>query len=189
MRFPAQEMILGALLMFGAFAMGMMWPSAGAAAQESMHKMGELLTGLATVALVIVTCLLVKATKILARSAEEDSRNRRIQATADAWMKLRAELDLPDLTQMTSDVIDAGGKAVLPQLRKLEGFSQVVNSGVYDVGTLSKMSGNWFVQQVRWIKPYIDLQQKRNSDAYKEIVQLEKRIQDIRAIKDVARRQ
>jgi len=90
---------------------------------------------------------------------------------------------------MTSDVIDAGGKAVLPQLRKLEGFSQVVNSGVYDVGTLSKMSGNWFVQQVRWIKPYIDLQQKRNSDAYKEIVQLEKRIQDIRAIKDVARRQ
>jgi hypothetical protein len=180
MKFPAQEIVLGALLMIAAFAMGMMWSSVGAPpAHEILHKPGELLTGIATVALVIVTYLLFKATKVLARSAAEDSRNRRIQATADAWIKLRADLELPNLTKETSDAIDAAGKTVRPQLRKLEGFAQVVNSGVYDLETFNQISGNWFVQQVRWIKPYIDLQQKRNPDAYREIVDLGKRIENI----------
>jgi hypothetical protein len=184
MRFPAQEVVLGALLMIAAFAMGMMWSSVGAPpANEILHKLGELLTGIATLLLVFVTYLLSKATNVLARLAEEDSRNRRIQATADAWIKLRADLELPNLTKETSDAIDAAGKAVRPQLRKLEGFAQVVNSGVYDLETFHQMSGNWFVQQVRWIKPYIDQQQKRNPDAYREIVDLGKRIDGIHQAK------
>jgi protein involved in temperature-dependent protein secretion len=65
---------------------------------------GEFLTGVATLLLVVITGLLVKATRdlavatrVLAQSAAEDSRNRRVQATADAWMNLRRELDLPHL--------------------------------------------------------------------------------------------
>src|SRR5260221_14255525 len=92
--------------------------------EHLVEKPVELLTGLL---LVGVTFLLFKATKDLgqttkdmAQATTEDSRNRRIQATADAWMKLRLELELPNLTEETSDsAIDDAGKAVLPQLRAL----------------------------------------------------------------------
>jgi hypothetical protein len=66
------------------------------------------------------------------------------------------------------------------ELRKLESFSQVVNSDVYDLETFNKISGSWFLQRVRWVKPYIELQQKRNENAYKEIVDLEKQLQSKR---------
>ena len=171
-QFAAQEIILGALLMIAAFAMGIMWSSA-------VEKPGELLTGIATLLLAAITFLLVIATKVLARSAVEDSRNRKIQATADAWIKLRGKLEFHDLTNVASGDIDAAGKAVLSQLRELEAFSQVVNSGVYDLDTFSRISGSWFVQQVRWIKPYIDQQQKQHPNVYKEIVDLGKRIENI----------
>ena len=156
---------------------------------HAIEKPGELLTGLATVMLVVVTFRLFKATKVLAeatdvlaQSAREDSRNRRIQATADAWMKLRLELELPNLTQETSESsIDARGKAVLPQLRALEVFSHGVNSGAYDLETFNRISGNWFRQQFRWIKPFIDLRQERNPDVYKELVDLARAIDDMRS--------
>jgi len=145
MRFPAQEVIIGALLTLAAFAMGMMWASAGApSAHDTTHntgefKFGEWLTAFATIALVVVTYLLFQATQLLAKSAQEDSHNRKIQATADAWMDLRAELEFPNLTNTPAHEINAMGKEVVPQLRKLEGFSQIVNSGVFDLETFSNV--------------------------------------------------
>jgi hypothetical protein len=141
---------------------------------------GEFLTGVATLLLVVITGLLVKATRdlavatrVLAQSAAEDSRNRRVQATADAWMNLRRELDLPHLTEETPEnEIDAEGEKVRPQLRALEVFSVGINSGVYDLEAFKRMSGSWFSQQIRWIYPFIKLRQKRNPDAYKELVDL-----------------
>jgi hypothetical protein len=137
MKFPAQEVILGALLMLGAFAIGTMRSSAGASpADEFMHKLGEFLTAVATIGLVVVTYLLFKATTLLARSAKEDSRNRKIQATADAWIKLRTELtNLPNLRKLDTAAVKVEGKKAVPELRKLESFSQVVNSDVYDLET------------------------------------------------------
>jgi cell division protein FtsL len=91
----------------------MMWSPAGPppALNETVHKLGELLTALATIGLVVVTYLLFKATTLLARSAKEDSRNRKIQATADAWMKLRTELtDLPNLTKLDTAAVKVEGK-------------------------------------------------------------------------------
>ncbi|MCC8936015.1 hypothetical protein H8A99_05790 [Bradyrhizobium sp. Arg68] len=163
------------LLMLAAFSMGMMFPEG---VHEIMKAFAELLTGLATIALVFVTFQLFKATNILARLAEEDSLNRRIQATVDAWMKLRAELSLPKLSKkaQVADIKKAGIQARL-QLRKLEAFSQAVNSGAYDEETFNKISGSWFLQQVERIMPYIELKQKEKQTFYKEIVDLAKRIQ------------
>src|SRR6266851_5503356 len=96
------------------------------------EKPVELLTGLLLVA---VTFLLFKATKdlaratnVLAQSTTEESRNRRIQATADAWMKIRPELELPDLTGASESAINAAREEVLPQLRKLEAFAELINA-------------------------------------------------------------
>src|SRR5215470_1069882 len=191
MKFPAQEVILGALLTFGAFAMGMTLSSAGApAAHEAPHqgeafKLGEFLTAIATAVLVVVTYYLYKATKTLAdatealaASAEEDSHNRKVQATADAWWKLRAKLELPDLTDVAQDKgkVDAAGKAVVDQLRELEGFCQIVNSGVFDRDTFSKMSRKWFIRQIQKMRPYIELQQTWNPDAYIEMSNLDAKL-------------
>ena len=85
------------------------------------------------------------------------------------------------LTDETSDAIKAAGKAALPQLRELEVFALGINSGVYDLETFNKISGSWFLQQVRWIKRYIDLQQEQNPDVYKELVGLAEAIDDIRS--------
>jgi hypothetical protein len=149
---------------------------------------GELLTGVATLLLVVVTALLVKATKdlvrataVLAQSAKEDSWNRKILATADAWMKLREELDLPNLAKATPEEIDAAGKAAIPQLRALEVFSVGIHSGVYDLKTFNRISGNWFLQQFSWIRPYIEKKQKEKPDVYRELVGLEKAIRDMRS--------
>ena len=172
------ELILGALLTLAAVAIGMIL---SAEVNEPVKVAGELLTGVATVALAIVTFLLVKATKLLATTAEEDGHNRKVQATVDAWMKVREELDFSDLTKEKPDKIQEAGDEARPQLRKLEAFSQVVNSGVFDLETFSKISGNWFVQQVRWMNPYISQAQKQNEDAYKEIIQLEKTIQGMKS--------
>jgi len=188
MKFPAQEVILGALLTFGAFAMGMTLSSAGApSAHDATHqaeafKLGEFLTAIATAVLVVVTYYLFRATealadatKVLASSAQEDSHNRKVQATADAWWKLRAKLDLPYLTEAAPD------KAVVSQLGELEGFCQIVNSGVFDLDTFSKMSGGWFIQQIQKVRRYIDLRQSQNPNTYKEIVHLEKKIRSLRS--------
>jgi hypothetical protein len=88
-------------------------------------------------------------------------------------MNLRRELDLPHLTEETPEnEIDAEGEKVRPQLRALEVFSVGINSGVYDLEAFKRMSGSWFSQQIRWIYPFIKLRQKRNPDAYKELVDL-----------------
>ncbi|MGY3532231.1 DUF4760 domain-containing protein [Bradyrhizobium sp. USDA 4452] len=116
---------------------------------------------------------------------KEDSRHRRIQATVDVWMKLREEMRLPDLTDrtLTPKFIEDEGKKAIAQLRKLELFSRTVNSGAHDLETLNAISGSWFLQQVEWITPYIELRRKKNEKPklYKEIVDLG---QSIRSIHD-----
>jgi hypothetical protein len=153
-------------------------------------KPGEFLTGVATLLLVLVTGLLVKATKelgeatkALAQSAIEDGRNRKNQATAVAWMTLRQELDLPNLApEASKDDIDAAWKVALPQLRKLEAFAQGVNSGAYDLATFNDISGNWFRQQYHQrIKPIIDRRRKHNPDAYKQLVGLVEELEEMRS--------
>ncbi|RXH37989.1 DUF4760 domain-containing protein [Bradyrhizobium zhanjiangense] len=135
---------------------------------------GEFLTGVATLLLVVATALLVRATNILSKSAKEDSLNRKIQATVDAWMKVRSELDLPHLTKETPE------KELRAQLRTLEAFSVGVNSGVYDLATFKKMSGNWYCQQFNRIKPIIDERQKKGPDAYRELASLAKAVEEMR---------
>ncbi|MGY3238089.1 hemerythrin superfamily protein [Bradyrhizobium sp. USDA 4472] len=103
---------------------------------------GEFLTGVATLLLVVATALLVRATNVLFESAKEDSRNRKIQATVGAWMKVRTELDLAHLSKESPE------KELRAQLRALEAFSVGVNSGVYDLTTFKQMSGNWYCSAI-----------------------------------------
>jgi len=191
MKYP-REAILGALLMIAAFAMGMLWSSSAAPpAQEFIHRLAEILTAVSSVALVAVTFLLFKATNDLARAtdalvetAQGDSRNRKIRQTNSDWTKLMNKIgELPDLTkgEFSDAAIAAGGKKIRLELRELERGCKLFYSGVHDLKTVNKISGSWFLQQVRRAEPYICQRQERKPAAYKVIVNLKKEIERFRS--------
>ena len=146
-----------------------------------MEHAADWFIGLATVLLVIATGFLWKATKLLADAAREDSRGRKIQATVDAWMRLRPQLDLKDLREQPKDAIERAGERLVPQLRYLEAYAACVNSGVYDVATFNRISGAWFIQHLGWIKPYISLKREgAKNPPYQELIELEGAIHALR---------
>src|SRR5260370_24426547 len=143
----------------------------------------EWLTACATFLLVFSTYLLYRATRSLVRAtdtlaqvAREDGRNRKVAITSEAWTRLRRTLELPpDLAGRSPDEVEKAGKAALPSLRALEAYAACVNSEVYDLETFRRMSGNWYLQRVRWMRPYLDKKQSEKPGAppYGEIDALE----------------
>jgi hypothetical protein len=151
---------------------------------EHSEHLAEMLTAVATFLLCVVTYYLWKATQQLAKSAAEDGRLRKIQATTDAWMRLRPTLVLPNLTRKSvQDKIKPGGKAALLHIVSLESYAACVNSGVYDLETFNRISGAWFLQHFRWIEPYIKLQRSGNgkNPPYNELVKLDADLRPLRA--------
>jgi hypothetical protein len=127
-----------------------------------MEHLPEWLTGAATVLLCVVTFFLWRATQQLAKAAAEDGRLRGIQATTDTWMRLRPTIDLRNLNGKSDEEIESGGKEARPHIIFLEMYAACVNSGVYDLKTFNRISGAWFLQQFRWIEPYV---KRRRSEA------------------------
>jgi hypothetical protein len=146
----------------------------------------ELMLVVATLLLVIATGLLWRATHALARSATEDARARKTQATVDAWMKIRENLKLPNLRKLPTEKeedrrkkIKDLGKVMKPHLRKLEAYATVVNSEVFDLETFQKISGRWFVRRFAGIKPYVDLiREGSQKSAYQQLVKLDKDLRE-----------
>jgi hypothetical protein len=147
-----------------------------------MEHLPEWLTGAATVLLFVATIFLWKATQQLAKSAAEDGRLRKIQTTTDAWMRLRPTLDFPDLTRESDQAkIESAGKAAKPHIVSLEIYAACVNSGVYDIETFNRISGAWFLQQFRWIEPFIKLHRSRENPPYDELVKLDADLKSLRS--------
>jgi hypothetical protein len=148
------------------------------------EKLPEWFTGIATVLLVVVTGLLVRATKLLARIGREEGRLRKIELTTTAWMRIRPTLSFPKLTNIADPIeIENKGKASLESIITLESFAACVNSGAYDIHTFNNISGAWFLQHFRWIEPYIKANRSKTVEhpPYDEIVNLQEHIQALRS--------
>jgi hypothetical protein len=159
---------------------------------------GELLTGVATILLTITTFGLFKATqvladatKVLAQDATQQSRDRKVLATARNWMEIRPKMTIkhfPDLKKYIKEqksqgqqikqqeIINRGQKS-LPALRQLEAFASIINSNVYDFDTFYKISGGWFLRRYERIVPYITVRRERQPDEppYEEMLTLQRR--------------
>jgi len=126
----------------------------------------------ATIALVLVTKKLSKATQLLATKTQEDFTRRKAQETVAAWERIRDLIEPGGLPRLTSD--SRLPDAMRPILRKLEYFGACVNSDVYDLNLFSQLSGSWFLQQYDRILPYIETRQ--NPRAYADLKELRARV-------------
>lgn len=126
----------------------------------SQDRFPEWMTGVSTLLLFISTILLVIVTKQLATITREDGRYRRYQATTDAWSKVRANADLPDLRrEVDKTKVVEQGLIHRPLLREMESYALCINAGVYDIRIFNRISGSWFITNVEKIWPYIKVRQ------------------------------
>lgn len=150
----------------------------------------EWVTGLSTLMLFISTVLLVFATYFLAKITREDGLHRRREATMTAWMKIRADMDVPDLREQEREIVLQKGVEFRPLLREIEAFSALMNAKVYDIDTFNRISGGWFVRNFEKIFPYVEIRHREMSHKpYNEMITLNQDLVKLREKESAVRSQ
>jgi hypothetical protein len=144
-------------------------------------RAGEWIIAAATVLLAYATYHLFLATKILAKRAEQDSKERKALVTTQELIKLRSSLltrraKFPDLREERDEAtIKLKGDNARPSIIRLNAFAIAVNCDAYDFDTFYRNNaGPWFLLRYKMLEKYIDLKQPR----YQEMKELAKKVRD-----------
>jgi hypothetical protein len=154
------------------------WQEAVKLGQEAVKHLAEFLLVIVTIFLVRATQRLYEATQLLADSATKDSRERKILATTDAWIRLKEQLR--KFYPESAETAEERAKNIRSEMVALEAFAQAINTDAYDFHTFARISGSWFLQyyQRRLLARIQKLSDTHKPQPYEELIRMHDRLEN-----------